>query len=100
MVHHIDATSDKSPAFFDADIGVAVVMGGKARIIDLKEKAGIHDRLVFLVHGVGDREEIFRLRPVDAVLVIERDIVWRKRGYERLLDGLPTMAFFRFAISV
>ena len=38
-------------------------------VVDLHEKPGVDDRLVFLVHGVGDRNEVLLLGPVIRVLL-------------------------------
>ena len=55
-----------------------------ARIVDLQEEAGVDDRLIFHVHGVGERAQILLVGGVVLVPVVELEVGGRDRGDERL----------------
>ena len=85
VIDRLDAQRDEARQSSIEASGRAIVVGRHARIVDLQQEARIDDRLVFLVHGVGERRQIFLVRRVEAVLVIELEIGRRDRGDERLL---------------
>ena len=85
VVHRLDPQRDELAAVLDRGVARAIVVRRHARIVDLEQEAGVDDRLVFLVHRVGERGEILLVGRVVPVLVVELEIGRRDRGDERLL---------------
>jgi hypothetical protein len=65
----------------EAEIGVLnVAAHGEIGTIDLQHDAGIGDRLVFLAHRLGDREQVRLLARVIVVAEEQRDDAGRRRA--------------------
>ena len=63
--------------------------------IELEDKAGLDDRLVFAPHHVGERVDIFFVGLVVAVLEIARDLAGGRRGHEDVLGLRALQRRFR-----
>ena len=86
VVEDLDPQGDEPPAFLHADAGRAIPVGHELWVVDLQQEAGIDDRLVLLVHRIGEGGEIFLLRPVIVVAVEHFEVARRQRGDEGFLD--------------
>ena len=61
-VDGFDAQFRKLAVLRDAHLGVDVVAVRQVRVVELEDDARVGDRLVLLVHGVGDGEQHVFLR--------------------------------------
>ena len=86
MVERVDANLGPFSAVGDARSRMQNVIGHEARIVDLHQKSGIDDRLVFFAHRVRDRENVFFLRLVIGVLLPVLDIRRRNSRHENVSD--------------
>ena len=59
MVQRIDPHRRIFAILRERDVGQAVPAVRQIGVVDLQQKAGLDDRAIFLVHGVGDRENEF-----------------------------------------
>ena len=55
IVDRLDTLFRPFPAVGDAQLRMHHIIGDQARIIELENKAGVDNRLVFFAHGVGYR---------------------------------------------
>ena len=56
MVERLDAQLRPFPKLLEREIGLLDPVGDEMRIVDLQQKAGLYNRLVFLAQRVGDGE--------------------------------------------
>ena len=56
MVERLDAQLRTFPKLLEREIGLLDPVGDEMRIVDLQQKAGLYNRLVFLAQRVGDGE--------------------------------------------
>ena len=56
VVERLDAELRPFPKLLEREIGLLDPLGDEMRIVDLQQKAGLHDRLVFLAQRIGDGE--------------------------------------------
>ena len=86
VVQRGDVDRDDLAEVLDAFVEVDhVAEHREIRAIELENESGIDDRLVFALHHLGEREDIFLFGLVVGILEIARDLAGRGRGHEKFL---------------
>ena len=84
VVERLDVHPGAFAEFREAQVRILdVAAHGEVGAVDLQHDAGFGDRLVFLAHRLGDREQIRLLARVVVVAEEQRDDAGRGRAHER-----------------
>src|ERR1700728_1117731 len=82
VIERCDADFRPFAAVGDARLGMDDVIGDQPWIVDLQQKSGSDDSLVFLAHRLGDGEDVFLLRLVEDIFLPILNVGWRNGWHE------------------